>query len=98
MIGFEEFELCRSANRRSREELIIPAYERRAMLREVDYSNSIIQEFAVENMLIKSQVLEIDSVLGFYRDLEILNTTTNLDRNYLIQLGCLLLKLFTVID
>jgi len=43
-------------------------------------------------------MLEIDSVLGFYRDLEILNTTTNLDRNYLIQLGCLSLKLFTVID
>ena len=55
-MGFEEFELCRSANRRSREELLIPAYERRAMLREVGYSTSTIQEFAVENMLIKSQV------------------------------------------
>ena len=55
-MGFEEFELCRSINRRSRKELIIPACERRAMLREVGYSNSTIQEFSIENMLIKSQV------------------------------------------
>ena len=43
-LDFEDYESCREANRRSREEMIIPNFERRQMLKHWGYSNKEIDE------------------------------------------------------
>lgn len=43
-LDFEDYESCRETNRRSREEMIIPNFERRQMLKHWGYSNKEIDE------------------------------------------------------